>query len=84
MKRTPFAGRLIVRKSGYPPRYAAEAVAPIQNKLGALLSDPMLYRVLVAPKEDLHFRRIMDEGRTLLVNLAIGRIGRDSAQALGV
>ncbi len=25
----------------YPPRFAAEALSPIQNKLGALLSDPM-------------------------------------------
>lgn len=69
--------------ANYPPRYAAEALAPIQNKLGALLSDPMLYRVLVAPKTDLSFRRIMDEGRVLLVNLSRGRIGGDSSQALG-
>lgn len=69
--------------ANYPPRYAAEALAPIQNKLGALLSDPMLYRVLVAPKVDLSFRRIMDEGRVLLVNLSKGRIGSDSAQTLG-
>jgi len=69
--------------ANYPPRYAAEALAPIQNKLGALLSDPMLYRVLVAPKIDLSFRRVMDEGRVLLVNLAKGRIGSDSALTLG-
>lgn len=69
--------------AGYPPRYAAESLAPIQNKLGALLSDPMLYRTLVAPATDLHFRSIMDEGRVLIVNLAIGKIGTDSAQALG-
>lgn len=69
--------------ANYPPRYAAEALAPIQNKLGALLSDPMLYRVLVAPSIDLHFRQIMDEGQVLLVNLSKGRIGADSAQTLG-
>jgi len=69
--------------ANYPPRYAAEALAPIQNKLGALLSDPMLYRVLVAPPIDLHFRRIMDESGVLLINLAKGRIGADSAETLG-
>lgn len=69
--------------ANYPPRYAAEALAPIQNKLGALLADPMLYRVLVNPKEDVHLRRMMDEGGVLLVNLAKGRIGSDSAQTLG-
>lgn len=69
--------------ANYPPRYAAEALAPIQNKLGALLSDPVLYRVLVAPAVDLHFRRIMDERRVLLVNLSTGLLGSDSAQTLG-
>jgi hypothetical protein len=69
--------------ANYPPRYAAEALAPVQNKLGALLADPMLYRLLVNPKEDIHFRKIMDEGGILLVNLAKGRIGADSAQTLG-
>lgn len=33
----------------YPDRLKAEAVAPIQNKLGALLTDPRLYRILVSP-----------------------------------
>lgn len=67
----------------YPWRYRAEAVAPIQNKLGALLSDPMLHRVLVAPMVDLRFRTLMDEGGVLLVNLAKGRVGEDSATTLG-
>lgn len=69
--------------AGYMPRQAAEAVAPIQNKLGALLSDPMLYRTLVTPPVDLHFRRLMDEGKVLLVNLSKGQIGEDSALTLG-
>ncbi len=67
----------------YPPRLQAEAVAPIQNKLGALLSDPMLYRVLVNPEADLHFRQLMDDGQVLLVNLSKGRIGEDGALILG-
>jgi hypothetical protein len=67
----------------YHFRMRADAVAPIQNKLGALLSDPMLHRVLVAPAHDLHFRSLMDEGRALLVNLSKGQIGEDSALVLG-
>lgn len=67
----------------YPPRYAAEMVAPVQNKLGALLADPMLYRTLVTPASDVHFRSIMDAGVILLVNLSIGRIGTDSSNTLG-
>lgn len=67
----------------YPERYKLEVVAPIQNKLGALLSDPTLYRILVAPKEELRFRALMDEGGVLLVNLSKGQLGEDSATTLG-
>ncbi len=67
----------------YPPRLRAEACAPIQNKLGALLSDPTLYRILVEPKVDLRFRNLMDEGKALLVNVSKGRLGEDSSLVLG-
>jgi type IV secretory pathway TraG/TraD family ATPase VirD4 len=63
--------------------YRADGVAPIQNKVGAFLADPMLNRILTAPAIDLHVRRIMDEGKVLLVNLAKGRIGDDSSSLLG-
>lgn len=67
----------------YHYRLRADAVAPIQNKIGALLADPTLYRILVEPRVDLSFRSIMDEGRILLVNLAKGRLGEDSTVILG-
>jgi len=67
----------------YHFRQKADAVAPIQNKLGALLSDPTLHRILVSPKEDLSFRSMMDKGESLIVNLAKGQLGEDSAHVLG-
>jgi hypothetical protein len=63
--------------------YRADGTAPIQNKVGAFLADPALNRILTAPKIDLHVRRIMDEGKVLLVNLSKGRIGEDSSSLLG-
>src|SRR5262249_44433537 len=63
--------------------YRADGVAPIQNKVGAFLADPLLNRILTAPQQHLHIRQIMDEGRVLLVNLAKGRIGEDSSSLLG-
>jgi hypothetical protein len=63
--------------------YRADGTAPIQNKVGAFLADPMLDRILTAPQKDLHIRRIMDEGQVLLVNLAKGHIGEDSSSLLG-
>ncbi len=64
-------------------RQRADAVAPIQNKIGALLADPTLYRILVEPKEDIRFRALMDGGGVLLVNLSKGKLGEDSSHILG-
>lgn len=63
--------------------YRADGTAPIQNKVGAFLADPLLNRILTAPERDLHVRKIIDEGQVLLVNLAKGRIGEDSSSLLG-
>jgi hypothetical protein len=67
----------------YHYRQRADAVAPIQNKLGALLADPTLYRILVEPEIDLRFRSMMDGGEVLLVNLSKGELGEDSSHLLG-
>ncbi|WP_375414577.1 type IV secretory system conjugative DNA transfer family protein [uncultured Bradyrhizobium sp.] len=63
--------------------YRTDGTAPIQNKVGAFLADPMLNRILTSPKKDLHIRQLMDDGKILLVNLAKGRIGDDSSSLLG-
>ncbi len=67
----------------YNPRYRQEAIAPIQNKVGAFLADPRLLRMFTKPPIDLHFRTLMDESRILIVNLSKGRLGDDSATLLG-
>src|SRR2546427_202711 len=67
----------------YPVRFRAEAIAPIQNKVGAFLSHPVLHGVVAQPKSAFDLRRVMDEGKILLVNLAKGKIGEDAASLLG-
>jgi hypothetical protein len=61
----------------------ADGIAPIQNKIGAFLANPTLYRILTAPEKPINVRRIMDEGKILLVNLAKGQIGEDASSLLG-
>jgi hypothetical protein len=63
--------------------YRSDGTAPIQNKVGAFLTDPGLNRIVTASKQELHIRQIMDGGKVLLVNLAKGRIGEDSSSLLG-
>jgi hypothetical protein len=67
----------------YNPRYRQEMIAPIQNKVGAFLADPKLHRIFTEAPQMLSFRSIMDEGKILIVNLAKGRLGEDSASLLG-
>lgn len=68
---------------GYPDRFRAEAIAPLQNKLGAFLCNPVLSRVLSGNGVHLDVRAVMDSGKVLLVNLSKGKIGEDSASLLG-
>lgn len=67
----------------YPARFRAEAIAPVQNKVGAFLADPVLHRILTQEKSAFRLRQVMDEGKILLVNLAKGKIGEDTAALLG-
>jgi len=67
----------------YPARLRAEAIAPVQNKVGAFLANPLLHHILTQPTRYFDLRRIMDEGKMLLVNLTKGKIGEDTAALLG-
>jgi hypothetical protein len=62
---------------------AIDGVAPIANKLGAFLSHPVVRAAVCEPAEPIRFRRLMDDGGILIVNLAKGAIGGDIANVLG-
>ncbi|MEW9921136.1 type IV secretory system conjugative DNA transfer family protein [Marimonas sp. MJW-29] len=62
---------------------AFDGVAPIANKLGAFLAHPNVRRALCEPARPLRFRKIMDEGELLIVNLSKGRLGADVTNVLG-
>lgn len=60
-----------------------DGLSPIANKVGSLLAHPVVRTALCEPEAPLRFRTIMDEGRTLIVNLAKGRLGGDTANVIG-
>jgi type IV secretory pathway TraG/TraD family ATPase VirD4 len=68
---------------GYSYKFRAVIIAPIQNKVGAFLTDPILNGILNQTKSAFNVREVMDQGKILLVNLAKGKIGEDSAALLG-
>ena len=67
----------------YGASYRSDGIGPIQNKVGAFLADPTMYRILTRPTVDLLLRGIMDRGEVLIVNLGKGMVGEDSANLLG-
>ena len=66
-----------------PDRDAAQAVMPIQNKIGTLLSPPTLRNMLGQTRSTIDVRRIMDNGQVLIVNLAKGKLGETPTHLLG-
>ena len=64
-------------------RLQAEYVAPIQNKVGAFISNPILRNIIGQARSTIDVRKIMDEGKVLLINLSKGRIGDDASSLLG-
>jgi len=67
----------------YPDRFAAEAVSPIQNKVGQFLSSPLIRNIVGQTKSTIDIRKIMDEKKILILNLSKGLIGEDSSGLLG-
>jgi hypothetical protein len=64
-------------------KFAAEAVAPVLNKVGAFTANPLVRNIIGQPKSSFNIRNIMDERKILIVNLSRGLIGEDNAALLG-
>jgi len=62
---------------------AFDGVAPIANKLGAFMANPNVRKSLCEPQQSLRFRKLMDEGTPLIVNLSKGQLGADVSNVLG-
>ena len=67
----------------YADKFATEATAAIQNKIGQFISNNLIRNIIGQPKSTLDIRKIMDEGKILLVNISRGRIGEDASRLLG-
>lgn len=67
----------------WDPKYAREATAAIENKVGQLSSNPMIRNIVGQPKSSFDFREIMDNKKIFIANLSIGRIGEQNTSLLG-
>lgn len=67
----------------YTDKFASEATAAIQNKIGQFVSNALVRNIIGQPKSSFDVRKAMDGGKILLVNISKGRIGEDASRLLG-
>ncbi len=64
-------------------RYTQDAIAAVQNRLGQLVSRPVIRNVIGQVADKIGFGEAMDEGKIIIVNLRKGAIGEQSSSFLG-
>ena len=67
----------------YHDRLLADAIAPIQNKVGQFLSSALIRNIVGQTKSAFNVREIMDNQKILIMNLSKGKIGEDNSALLG-
>jgi hypothetical protein len=68
---------------GYDSRFRREAIAPIQNKLGQFLLNPVIRNIVGQVKSKVSIPFTMNNERLFIANLSKGRLGHDKANLLG-
>jgi hypothetical protein len=67
----------------YDQRFRQEAIAPIQNKIGTLTTNPVLRNLVGQVKRKLDIPFLMDRGRIFVANLSKGALGEDPSNLIG-
>lgn len=67
----------------YTDKFATEATAAIQNKVGQFVSNPMVRNIIGQTKSSFDFRKVMDEKKIVIINLSKGRMGEGNANLIG-
>ncbi|MDE2312392.1 MAG: type IV secretion system DNA-binding domain-containing protein [Patescibacteria group bacterium] len=64
--------------------HKSEMLGYLISKVGRFVENAMMRNIVGQPKSGFNFRKIMDEGKVLLVNLSKGRTGEINAKLLGL
>ena len=67
----------------YSDKFATEATAAIQNKVGQFAANPLIRNMVGQSKSTFDIRKVMDDRKILIVNLSKGRIGEGNANLVG-
>lgn len=73
----------LVEFASYDPRFRNEIIAPILNKVGAFMRNPIMRNILGQPRNGFDLRYMMDNNKILIINLSKGTLGEDMTNLLG-
>lgn len=63
--------------------FQAEAISPIQNKVGQFLTNPVVRNIIGQRKSSFNFREVMDGQKIFIANLSRGLVGQSNSTLLG-
>ncbi|MEX0916520.1 MAG: type IV secretion system DNA-binding domain-containing protein, partial [Candidatus Spechtbacterales bacterium] len=69
--------------SNWGERLAGEATAAIENKVGQFTAAPLIRNIIGQRDSTINLRKLMDEGKILIINLSKGYIGEENSRLLG-
>jgi len=67
-----------------PDFHKSEVLDYIVSKFGRFVTDKMMRNIIGQSQSAFNFRKVMDEGKILLINLAKGKIGEENSNFLGL
>jgi hypothetical protein len=69
--------------TSWSDKYRTEAIAAVQNKIGQLVTTPLIRNIVGQVTSRVDIRHAMDTGKIILMNLSKGKLGEDNSAFLG-
>ncbi len=69
--------------TSWSDKYRTEAIAAVQNKIGQLVTTPLIRNIVGQVVSKVDIRHAMDTGKIILMNLSKGKLGEDNSAFLG-
>ncbi|MBI5411827.1 type IV secretion system DNA-binding domain-containing protein [Candidatus Peregrinibacteria bacterium] len=69
--------------AAWSEKFDNEAITPLLNKVGQFVSTSLIRNIVGQPKSKFDIRKLMDEGKILLIKVSKGILGEENAQLLG-
>ncbi|MBN2095986.1 type IV secretory system conjugative DNA transfer family protein [Candidatus Peregrinibacteria bacterium] len=69
--------------AAWSEKFDAEAITPLLNKVGQLVSTNMIRNIVGQPESKFDIREIMDSKKILLMKVSKGLLGEENAEILG-